>query len=196
MSGRHLSEDRLIALSLGDTAPASGHEEHLAVCDSCRARCASLSAMLDEVAAASAIEADAAFPPDRLVRQHTRILQRLSADGRPGRVIAFPAGTSGAYDAMSWRPATRWIAAAALAGLFVGVLADQVLTHLPTGTRGNGQPASAPAMLASQPVIQPVVTSVSDDEFLGQLEAAVQGGGPVMLRPLDAMTPLAWDVSR
>ena len=37
-------------------------------------------------------EADAAFPAERLARQRARILQRVDQDGRPARVIAFPAG--------------------------------------------------------------------------------------------------------
>jgi hypothetical protein len=36
--------------------------------------------------------------------------------------------------------------------------------------------------------------SMSDDEFLGQVEAAVGSTGPAALRPLDALTPRAWDV--
>ena len=195
MIGRHLSEDRLIALSVGD-AWASADAAHLAACEGCRARRASLVALLDEVDHAAVVEADAAFTTERLARQHARILHRLAADGRPGKLISFPAPSDGSYGVASWRPTSRWIAVAALAGLFVGVLADQALTHLPGPTRRIDQPRSAQAINPSRAVIQPVAASLSDDEFLGQLEAAVQSGGPIMLRPLDAATPLAWDVSR
>jgi len=195
MIGRHLSEDRLIALTVGDEW-ASADEAHLAACEGCRARRASLVTLLDEVAQAAVIEADAAFTTERLARQHSRILHRLAAEGRPGRLISFPATSDGSYGVASWRPTSRWIAAAALVGLFVGVLADQALTHLPGPSRRIDQPRSVPAVNASRAVVQPVGASLSDDEFLGQLEAAVQSGGPIMLRPLDAATPLAWDVSR
>lgn len=195
MMGRHLSEDRLIALTVGDEW-ASADEAHLSACEACRARRASLVALLDEVDHAAVIEADAAFTNERLARQHSRILHRLAADGRPGKLISFPAASNGSHGAASWRPTSRWIAAAALVGLFVGVLADQVLTRLPGPTRPIDHARSAPATNASRAVIQPVAASLSDDEFLGQLEAAVQSGGPIMLHPLDAATPLAWDISR
>ena len=38
-----------------------------------------------------------------------------------------------------------------------------------------------------------VVASLSDDEFLGQIELAV-GSRARRARPLDALTPRAWDV--
>lgn len=187
----HLSDDRLIALAVGEpSSPADGI--HVRSCEACASRCADLVALLDETAAGSAAGADAAFPAERLARQHARIMQRVDADGRPAKIIAFPAGPPASVSPGSWRPTSRWIAAAALAGLFVGVLADQVLTRRPVRqTRPN-----ASSRAAVQPVLQPVAVSVSDDEFLGQIEAAVASGGPMVLRPLDAMTPLAWDASR
>jgi hypothetical protein len=36
--------------------------------------------------------------------------------------------------------------------------------------------------------------NASDDELLGQVELAASGVGPALLRPLDALTPRAWDV--
>jgi hypothetical protein len=39
-----------------------------------------------------------------------------------------------------------------------------------------------------------VAASLSDDELLGQIEAAVGSTGPAALRALDAVTPRAWDV--
>jgi len=46
------------------------------------------------------------------------------------------------------------------------------------------------------PVTRTVAASISmsDDEFLGQVKAAVGSTGPAALRPLDALTPRAWDV--
>jgi hypothetical protein len=38
-----------------------------------------------------------------------------------------------------------------------------------------------------------VAASLTDDELLGQIEAAVDSAGPAALRPLDALTPRAWD---
>jgi hypothetical protein len=42
-------------------------------------------------------------------------------------------------------------------------------------------------------VTRTVVASLSDDELLGQIELAVGSAGPAALRPLDALTPRAWD---
>ena len=39
-----------------------------------------------------------------------------------------------------------------------------------------------------------VPTTFSEEEFLGQIELAASRNGPAALRPLDAMTPRAWDV--
>jgi hypothetical protein len=43
--------------------------------------------------------------------------------------------------------------------------------------------------------LRAVSTSLSDDEFLGEVEAAGNLGPPA-LRPLDALTPRAWEVAR
>jgi hypothetical protein len=93
--------------------------------------------------------------------------------------------------ALGWKPNTRWVAAAALAGLLVGLLADHALTRMPSAPRRVAAPSSLPDVAAS---IRPVSSAQSEDEFFGQLEAAVGSAGPVVLHPLDAMTPRAWDV--
>jgi hypothetical protein len=43
--------------------------------------------------------------------------------------------------------------------------------------------------------LRAVSTSLSDDEFLGEVEAAGSLGPPA-LRALDALTPRAWEVAR
>jgi len=47
--------------------------------------------------------------------------------------------------------------------------------------------------VASGPTTQ-ARANASDDELLGQVELAAIGVGPAALRPLDALTPRAWDV--
>ena len=190
MNATHLSDERLIELCLGDTGLRSV-EPHLIECARCDARLTSLAAMLDETTEALTAEADDAFPPERLARQHARILQQIELEGRPARVITFPATHTPSLR-LSRRPIRRWIAAAgAVAAAFmVGVLADH-LTH---------DVNVAPPRLATRTVdaVAPIRTvaavSVSDDELLGQIEAAVGSTGPAALRPLDAVTPRAWDV--
>ena len=62
-------------------------------------------------------EADAAFSDERLAKQRARILQRLEQEGRPGRVITFPAAHT-QRPPLRARPGMRWVAGAAAAGLF------------------------------------------------------------------------------
>jgi hypothetical protein len=189
MNQRHLSDDRLIEICLAGTPPA---EPHLSTCVECGTRRAALTRMLDGIADAATVEADAAFPADRLTRQQARILQRIEQEGRPGRLIAFPAAPLQA-PAVRTRPASRWVAAAAAAGLAIGLLAGHLAHDLP----GNPRVAPAPQIVANESgagVLRAVSTTMSDEEFLGQIEVA-GSVGPAVLRPLDQLTPRAWEVA-
>lgn len=193
MNQRHLTDDRLIEICLGGAATPEP-DPHLLGCGECELRRAALTEMLGQVSEAAAVEADAAFPAERLARQQTRILTRIDQEGRPGRVIAFPAGHPQEPVAARTRPAaSRWVAAAAAAGLFVGLLAGHFAHDLP----GGGRLAAAPQIVTNEAgagvTMRAVSTTLSDDEFLGQIEVAIGSGGPAALRPLDAVTPRAWD---
>jgi hypothetical protein len=191
---KHLSDDRLIELGMSDLGAtgfgAAGPDPHLAGCAECQSRYTGLVRLLDEVTTMAVSEADATFPADRLARQQARILQRIEQDGRPGRLITFPASHPHAPLLVRSRPASRWVAAAAVAGMVVGLLTGQML---PVGI-------SAPASqivsneASSSLTLRAVSTTLSDDEFLGQVEAA-GSAGPAALRPLDALTPRAWEVA-
>ena len=193
MNQRHLTDDRLIEICLaGSATPAP--EPHLMTCDECEQRRVTLTEMLGHMADVASAEADAAFPAERLVRQQARILQRVDQEGRPGRVIAFPAGHPQEPVVVRVRPAARrWVAAAAAAGLFVGLLAGHYAPDLP----GTGRLAATPQIVANEAgqgvTMRAVSTTLSDDEFLGQIEVAIGNAGPAALRPLDALTPRAWD---
>ena len=91
MSHPHLSDDRLIELYF-DVETSSSDRAHLQICETCQSRRENLSETLDDIETVMTAEADEAFPADRLARQRARILQRVDQDGRPGRVIVFPAG--------------------------------------------------------------------------------------------------------
>jgi hypothetical protein len=191
---RHLSDDRLIEVCL-DSAPAHGELEHLDSCLECRGRRASLARMLMDISQAAEAAADAAFPTERLTRQHARILQRLEHEGRPGRVIAFPAGHGPEPFALHTRPAMRWIAGAAAAGLLIGLLAGHlahdfsVIRPLRATRVADARPDPA------VPTLHAVATTISEDEFLGQIDLAIEGYGSTSLRPLDELTPRAWEVT-
>jgi hypothetical protein len=150
--------------------------------------------LLDEVTTAATAEADAAFSDERLARQHARILQRVDQDGRPGRLIAFPAAQTSSPLLQRARPFSRWVAAAAVAGLLVGLLAGQFLPDGGGVLRRAQERSQIVANTGSGSVaLRAVSTTLSDDEFLGQVEISAVSR-PASLRPLDEMTPRAWEI--
>ena len=196
MTQPHLSDDRLIEVCLLEAASIA-EQEHLGACARCDARRARLRSLLDDVSGAAEAEADAAFPPDRLARQQARILSQLQHDGRPGRLIAFPAGHAHEPTVSRTRPSTRWIAAAAVAGLVIGVLAGRFGHDYSLGRPGGARIAvtrSADAPELRTGAILEISTAVSEEEFLSQIEIAIDGPAAAALQPLDDLTPLPWEV--
>ena len=191
MTNAHLSDDRLIEVCL-DRVPELRERQHLDLCEDCERRRADIARLLTDVSDVAIAEADAAFPAERLAKQQTRILQRLEHEGRPGRVIAFPAHGQEAVPLRA-RPGMRWIAGAAVAGLVIGLLTGHLVRDL---TGGRMQPVQAVASLQQpESALRTVPTSLSEEEFLGQIELATQGSGSLVLRPLDDLTPRVWEVA-
>jgi hypothetical protein len=187
---RHLSDDRLIEVCL-DRRAAADEERHLLECKRCEERRAGVVRMLDEISEAAAVESDGAFPPERLAKQRLRIMHRIEQDGRPARVIVFPASAQEAWIPRR-RPAMRWLAGAAAAGLVVGLVAGHYSRQLPRA----GSIADREAVVSSSGVsLRPATATItiSDDEFLDQVESALESPSASVLRPLDELTPLAWD---
>jgi hypothetical protein len=194
MKRAHLSDDRLIEICLADPfAPVD--EPHLRNCERCERRRLVLASTLGDVTASVISEADAAFPPDRLARQHARIMQQVDHLGRPARVIAFPVGRTQEPARPSVRRTRRWIAAtgAVAVAFIVGVFTEHLAHQLPAGRVPQARMASRASRATDTPVARTVAASMSDDELLGQIELAVGSSGPAALRPLDALTPRAWD---
>ena len=202
MKVNHLSDDRLIELSMLEAASAT-EQQHLAACARCDARRVRLHRVLDDVSDTATAAADAAFPPERLARQQSRILAHLQHEGRPARVIAFPAGHAQHEPAGSrTRSAgSRWIAAAAVAGLVVGAIAGRFGHGYSFGRPGG--PGVIIARTSEQTelratgttaTLREVSASISDDEFLNQIEIAIDGPSAAALQPIDDLTPRAWDV--
>ena len=194
MNQKHLSDDRLIEMCLAGAA-AQAPDPHLVTCPECEHRRAALTQMLGHLSEAAAVEADAAFPEDRLARQKARILHRIDIEGRPGRVIAFPASQPAEAAPLRTRPASRWVAGAAAAGLVIGLLAGHLAHDLGGGARVVPAPQVVVNDAAAPLSLRPVSTTLSDDEFLGQVELAIGSNGPAALRPLDVLTPRAWEVA-
>ena len=192
----HLSDDRLLEVCLTRT-PEPREQQHLELCPECAERRASTARLLSGVVETVHAQADAHFPAERLARQQDRILHRLAHEGRPGRVIAFPAWHAHESRVSRARPGMRWIAGAAAAGLIIGLVAGHLVHELPAE-----QAVSAPPRVISRsqpavevPAARALPTTLSEEEFLGRLEVAVQGTGGLALRPLDDLTPRVWEVS-
>ena len=148
--------------------------------------------LMDEVSAVLRAEADVVFTDERLTRQRTQILRRIDEETRPGQLIAFP-NAQPARPALRARPGMRWIASAAAAGLLIGVAAGHLAHDLPGGVQPV--PSRTIASGVSQPTLQAVSTTMSEEEFLGLMEIATKTTGGSALRPLDDLTPLVWEIA-
>ena len=187
----HLSDDRLIEVCL-QHAPGVAEQQHLASCDTCQQRRVNLARLLDDTATVAGAEADALFTDERLARQRAHILQRVDQESRHGQLISFPAGHAASPMRLRARPASRWIAGAAAAGLFIGMLAGHLAHDF---TAGRVQPGQTAVVTTSTASFQAVSTTLSEEEFLGRLEIATEGTGGSALRALDDLTPLVWEVA-
>jgi hypothetical protein len=194
MRNRHFSDDRLIELSL-DCIPGDAEQEHLDDCAACDTRRQATMDLIEDCTLAAQQDADAIFTDDRLERQRSRILHRIDHEGRPAKVISFPATPVTEISPLRARPATRWIAAAAAAGLVIGLLAGQVVggVRAPRGVSPSLQSARQ-AVGAPATGVRQVLTTMSDEEFLFSVDNAVERAGGSALGPLDQMTPRVWEI--
>jgi hypothetical protein len=171
---------------------------HLDSCVICRARFADFSAWLENIRVDAITEADENFSAERLATQQAQILRRLEAAERPARVIAFPRFTQPLSSRTSH--VSRWIAAAAAAGLIVGVGVGQMmdLRHsltAPHPSAIHARGAKAPASDGRDPRVQ-TVSAIRDEAFLSELDASLSRDAVPELRALDAFTPRAGDRAR
>ena len=151
-----------------------------------------LAAALDAYRAAAHAEADAHFDERALEIQRQRILQRIEQAGQRARVLNFPTITTVTRPSVAG-VSRRWISAAAVAGLLIGLGTGQLLHVIPgdnwvnrdTGTRSM---ATAPAgRLAVVPAVA-IVSPDPDDVLLDAIEVAVTSRGASELRALDDLT--------
>ena len=187
MTRRHLTDAQLIEASVGHVA-SLGHAEqcveHVEQCAECRGRHESLRALLENTSVAAIADAEAAFSAERLTRQYDRIMERVEQVSRAGRVIRFPAAF-GRVTPPSAASGSRWVAAAAAAGLVVGLLGGH-LTHDLRVQPGSGIPAAARAARVPGP-------PPAEDDLHAQVEVAFEGRGPPARRPLVPQNPVARD---
>jgi hypothetical protein len=182
MTHQHLTEDQVI------TRGSLGLPPDAAACDVCRALHHNVTRTLDEVATSATRAADEAFPPDRLARQRARILARVERYGQRARVLAFPSSTVRRTGSRP-RPLRRWVAAAAAAGLAIGLVAGRTMHDMPALHVWHWQ-----TPIATAPILRASSDALGDDELLREVEDAVGSAGPNALRRIEDVTPVAWDV--
>jgi hypothetical protein len=201
----HLQDDALYecyyAERRGDPVdpPAA---EHLADCDVCGRRYADVGAFLSTLSEDAESDVNALFPPERLRQQQQDIARRLELVGRAARVITFPGRPSAAVGPKPRPSAMRWVAAAAAAGLFVGVAAGTAFNFVPgfdfaSSARRAGMTArmrssvtlSAPTHLSSTAVSTAAEIVDTDDRFMSDLESALDRPHTSELVAFDALTP-------
>jgi len=193
----HLQEERLFDSYLAERGGASIDPpvaEHLADCTACGTRYAELTAFMDALRRDGDVEADAIFTPERLRLQQQQIVRRIALVGRPARVLSFPGRIVRRTIDASTSRTPRWVAAAAAAGLLVGVAVgasfqwrDQVQSRqsfLSDGGRARA-PRSNPVATRGNGTAE----VVSDDAFLSDLELALERPHTRELQAFDALTP-------
>jgi hypothetical protein len=217
---RHLSDDRLLDCYLAERGLEPSDitaNDHLSGCRACGRRYHELTDFMDDLRDQSIVETDAIFTADRLAAQQQEIALRLEQFGQAARVLAFP-GPIAQPQTAGRRVAPRWLAAAAAAGLFVGVgvgifldaqarrtVAPAVASAAPARPAEKAAaPAATPVPAAapvpeSAPVVTPVnVSAPTDDELdelLSELLVAFERPATRELLALDAVTPHAHDNS-
>jgi hypothetical protein len=195
----HLDDAAIVAIwtdsTLEGRRPA---HPHLGVCTPCRTRFTTFADALEELRSDATAHADELFPAERLAAQHAHIFRRIEASERPARVIAFPRFPAPLTSRSSH--ASRWIAAAAAAGLIVGVGVGQVmdLRHI-----GTAPPAQMQARLTAPPQATarvtpsgPIGNPGEDEAFLSDLDASLSRPSVPELRAIDEFTPRAGDQPR
>lgn len=175
--------------------------EHLDVCAICAGHFQEMRTQLEEVRLAGTAEADAVFGPDALARQQAQIARRLEHIHRSAKVIAFPGRDTTAASPRAGQLTTRWVAAAAAAGLFIGVAVGGYLG--PERLRSASSRATAAPTMAVQRPAQPAAVLVNsapptvapdEDAFLMELELALARPQPRELAAFDALTPHVRDI--
>jgi hypothetical protein len=165
---------------------------HLQACPACRSRFGLFTSWLTDVRVDAAAEVDELFPAERLAAQQAQVFRRLEASERPARVIAFPKFTQPLTSGSSH--GSRWIAAAAAAGLIVGVGVCQMMD---IRRSFGGPPAASQIRVADASEVRTLRTNTGREEaFLSELDLTLSRPAVPELRALDEFTPHAGDQAR
>jgi hypothetical protein len=127
-------------------------------------------------------DTDAVFTPERLQAQQKQIARRLDTVGRPARVLSFPGRfVQGTIRASTMR-SPKWTAAAAAAGLFLGIA-------LGASYEWDWQPRGGTSALTARARVTPVVDNAADEAFMSELDMAIDRPRTRELAAFDAFTP-------
>ena len=188
---RHLGDEDLLAL-----IESARTDPHLDTCERCAVRHAELACVIADLDVVHA-EADALFDDERLLHQRTHILRRLDKNHGPARVLPFPAAAEGSGAIRVFASAgRRWVAAAAIAGLVVGIFSGRMLTHRTDEPGIDRLPqvySTSVRRSATSPVVVPAElrTIGGDDVLLEEVETALARPRVQELTAIDAITPAA-----
>jgi hypothetical protein len=192
--GRHLRDDQMIAVYIG-AEPRFGRQDHnlghLRGCARCSQRYQAFVDQMTDVRDEATAEADAIFTPARLEAQRLQILHRLEHASHPARVIQFPSHGGQNLSIFTGTQVRRWIAAAAAAGLFIGLTLGRMSDFgTPVGRAGH---VAAPVALSHVvvPARAAVEPNVNEEDIFSRAEQA-QGAMqvPAELEALGALTPI------
>jgi hypothetical protein len=170
-------------------AVAAPDAEHLETCAACRARYEAFTDWLADTRVDAIAAADEVFPAERLAAQQAQIVRRLEALERPARVIAFPKFAQPVAHTRS--TPQRWIAAAAAAGLIVGLGAGELLDLRRPRFRAPVAESEQIAQV-NRGSVQPISLN-SDDVLLYETESSPRVEA---LQALDALTPRVRDIEQ
>ena len=193
----HVSERELMALGSPGAPVSPSVHDHVRQCDRCGRRLAELSLFREELCSTLQASADEAISPGRLMVQRQRIasrLERLWTHAGPATVLRFPStfqirtGTHARH---------RWIAAAALAGLLVGLGAGRVVfwPGVPQAVPGEGVADRSLAGSPSGYQQAAQAEHVADEAFLLEIATALEAPRVLELQAIDAWTPSVREAS-
>jgi anti-sigma factor RsiW len=192
---RHLQEDGLFECYLAEHCgeplepPAA---EHLTDCADCRARYGDLRRFMDALRTDADSELDEIFPPERQRAQQHSIARRIEPLGYHARVISFPGRLPGQpTPSASSRVAHHWLGVAAAAGLAIGV--GLGTAYYSQGPAPQLQTVASRSIVApsetSVPAIAPALVNSINEQFLSELELALERPHTSELVALDELTP-------
>ncbi len=200
MDRSHPADDRLIAVYFGDEEASEGDRrtvrQHLHGCETCTWRYTELTAPLERLRRDAASEADEVFTPARLDTQCAKVMERLEDRAHATRVVPFPNASTRLGRPVIHRPVMRWVAAAAAAGLLVGVMAGRLIEFSKLRDAQSAQPTASAQARPAAPRLQNAVASpvasdsvAADEATIDEIESAMQTRRVSALAALDEMTP-------